>query len=111
MVELTKSVKGKLRELVHKAHEAALRQKLPELIRHVESWQRGEIDSIGLCNHIHEFDTGPAKEIYKKFTYANTQLLMEVGYGVASGILDEQSIPEEVRPQIAVAAAFYRDDS
>ena len=110
MTELTKPVKRKLRELVHKAHEGALRRELPALIRHVESWQRGEIDSIGLCNHIHDFDRGPVLKIYKTFTYANTQLLMEVGYGVASGLVDEQSIPEEVRPQIAVAAAFYRGD-
>jgi hypothetical protein len=111
MIELTKPVKRKLRELVHKAHEGALRREVPKLIRHVESWQRGEIDSIALCNHIHEFDNGPVKRINKAFTYANTQLLMEVGYGVALGVLDEQSVPEEVRPQIEVTAAFYRDDS
>jgi hypothetical protein len=67
--------------------------------------------SIGLCNHIHEFDNGPVKKIYKKFTYANTQLLMEVAYGIASGLVGEQSIPEEVRPQMAVAVACFRDES
>ncbi|MBZ5622416.1 MAG: hypothetical protein LAQ69_27340 [Acidobacteriia bacterium] len=110
--DVPKSVKKKLRELVYQAHEAALREPLSKLAPQFERWQRGEIDAIQLADLIHEFDGGPSRKIYSKFTYRNawdTQML--VAHGIDTGLLDRSAVPEEVLPYLERWLGFYRSTS
>jgi hypothetical protein len=107
--ELSKSVKKQLRDLVYAAHEKALRQPLQDLSPHFDRWRQGEIDAIGLADLIREFNDGPSREIYKRFTWSrNDDLCMLVAYGIHHGLLDEATIPEDVMAAVGKWLAFLR---
>jgi hypothetical protein len=107
--ELSKSLKRKLRELGYQAHEQALRQPLADLGAQFDRWRRGEIDAIQLADSIREFNDGPSREIYQRFTWSrNDDLPMLVAYGVDRGLLDENTLPDEVKAAIARWLAFLR---
>jgi hypothetical protein len=93
----SKSVKEKLRELIIEAHEKALRQALEELGTHFDRWRLGKIDATDLVDFIHEFDKGPSREIYKRFTWSSYNDLPKlVAAAIRDGLLDEKTIPEDV---------------
>lgn len=107
--ELSKSVKKQLRELVYTAHESALRPALVVLGKHFDRWKRGEIDAIGLSDLIREFDEGPSREIYDRFTWSrNDELPRLVADAIHSGLLAETALSQEAVPAVGTWLAFYR---
>lgn len=107
--ELSKSVKKQLRELVYAAHEKALRELLATLGKDFDRWRRGEIDAIQIADLIREFDEGPSREIYRRFTWSrNDDLARLVADAIHTGLLDETALSKEAIPAVGRWLAFYR---
>jgi len=107
--ELTKSVKKQLRDLVYAAHAKALWQPLQDLGLHFDRWQQGEIDAIELADRTREFNDGPSRDIYKRFTWRrNDDLARLVACGIYEGNLDETAVPVEVKSEVDRWLAFLR---
>jgi hypothetical protein len=109
--ELSRAVKKRLRELVYTAHEKALQDSLGTLGKHFDRWRRGEIDAIQIADLIREFDEGPSREVYQRFTWSrNDDLPRLVADAMHRGLLDERALSEEAIPAVAKWLAFYRRD-
>ncbi len=107
--ELSKSVKKQLRELVYVAHEKALQDSLATLGKHFDRWRRGEIDAIQCADLIREFDEGPSRDIYRRFTWSrNDDLPRLVADAIHTGWLEETALSEEAIPAGGRWLAFYR---
>jgi hypothetical protein len=109
--EIPKPVRKILRDLVYRAHEAALRKPLSEIVPYVEKWQRGEIDAIALADRLREFHDGPCREIYKRFTYTSIgECEMLAGGAVAQGLIDPKTVPEAAMPYLGRWLEFHRQN-
>src|SRR5438128_11689887 len=86
--ELSKCVKKQLRELVYVAHEKALQDSLAKLGQHFDRWRRSEIDAIQFADLIREFDEGPNRDIYRRFTWSRNDLPRQVADEIHTGFLD-----------------------
>ncbi|MDP9311584.1 MAG: hypothetical protein M3R24_12005 [Chloroflexota bacterium] len=104
MRDIPKRVKRLLREQAARAYEAELRRALLPLAEAFEQWKAGQIESGNLCQLIHEFHQGPARELYTRYNAA--WLDMVVARAIADGLLDRQEVPAEVldylRPVLAL---------
>jgi hypothetical protein len=108
--DLSKSAKKQLRDLVYTAHERALRVPLATLSKHFDRWQRGEIDAIEIADRIREFDQGPSREVYRRFTWSrNDDLPRLVADAIHSGLLEEAALSEEVVPAVNRWLVFLGD--
>ncbi|EEF59633.1 hypothetical protein [Pedosphaera parvula] len=90
MREPTKSEKRKLRELSMQAHEEELRRALLPVDALFDEWKQGKVSSGELAIRIHDWDRGPAFDLYKKYNYGELQL--NVAWAVAHGVLDSQKL-------------------
>ena len=107
--KIPKPVKKILSDLVYPAHETALRKPLADVLPYVEQWQRGEINVIGLADHVREFNDGPSRRIYKRFTWTNSwDLQVQVAGAIADGLIDEKSVPEAAMPYLNDLLEFQR---
>ena len=107
---LSKSAKKQLRDLVYIAHERALRVSLVTLSKHFDRWHRGEIDAIEIADRIREFDEGPSREVYRRFTWSrNEDLPRLVADAIHSGLLDEAALSKEVVPAVNRWLVFLGD--
>jgi hypothetical protein len=71
------------------------------LSKHFDRWQQGEIDAIELADRIREFDQGPSREVYRRFTWSrNDDLPRLVADAVHSGLLEESALSKEVFPAV-----------
>ena len=108
--DLSKSAKKQLRDLVYIAHERALRVSLVTLSKHFDRWQRGEIDAIEIADRIREFDQGPSREVYRRFTWSrNEDLPRLVADAIHSGLLEEAALSKEVVPAVNRWLVFFGD--
>jgi hypothetical protein len=108
--ELSKAVKKQLRELVYAAHEKALQEPLGSLAKHFDRWRRSEIDAIQIADLIREFDEGPSRETYRRFTWSrNDDLPKLVADAIHTGLLQESALPEDVLSAVRRWLSFYRD--
>jgi hypothetical protein len=107
--EFSKSVKKELRDLVYAAHEKALRASLVTLGNEFYRWQRGEIDAIEIADRIREFDQGPSRAIYRRFTWSrNEDLPRLVADAIRSGLLAETALTPEAVAAVTRWLSFYR---
>jgi hypothetical protein len=110
--ELSRSIKKQLRELVYAAHEKALREALANLAKHFDRWRRGEIDAIQIADLIREFDEGPSRETYRRFTWSrNDDLPRLVADAIHTGLLGDTALSAEAIPAVGRWLAFYRGAS
>jgi hypothetical protein len=94
MREFPKAIKRKLNELCGLAHEEALRRALEPLGRDFELWRERQLDSGTLAIRIHEFDHGPARELFNYYNRAWPEMV--VAAAIVDGLLDRRQIPPEV---------------
>jgi hypothetical protein len=108
--ELSKAVKKQLRELVYAAHEKALREPLASLGKQFDRWRRSEINAIQMADLIREFDEGPSREIYRRFTWSrNDDLPRLVADASHTGLLEECALSEEAIRAVRRWLSLYRD--
>jgi hypothetical protein len=107
MIELTKSLKRKLREQSMLAHEEELHRALAPLAGAFDQWRQGQLDSGALAVQIHDWDHGPARELFKK--YNDGLIEFNVARAIVTGILDEQAVPPDVSEYLQRHIAFYHE--
>jgi len=108
MEPLPKPIKGHLRRLVGQAHENELSRELEKLAAQVDEWRAGRLGSGELAHWLHEYDTGPLRDLYKGYNTSYHEIL--IASALQRGILYETGIPEAVWPYLQNAMAFVRDN-
>ena len=94
MREYPKKIKKMIREFAAEAHERELHRELAKLDRHFAEWRNGQLGSGALSIEVHEYETGPSRELFKRY---NGELPdMMVAYAAAAGILKREEIPAEL---------------
>lgn len=69
-------------------------------------WRNGTISSGELSYRIHQYETGPSRELYKQYNESPHQ--MSVAYAIVVGILDEAKVPPELLEAISGPLDFCR---
>jgi hypothetical protein len=107
--ELSKPMKRSLRKLSMEAHEEELRRGLVPLAQSFEEWRAGQVGSGELADLIHEFHNGPVRELFRR--YNSGMLKFTVSSAIARGVLDRQTVPEEVLEFLAREIMYCEEDA
>ena len=89
------------------AHEEELRRALVPLAEKFGQWRQGKVSSGELALIIRDWDSGPQKELFKKYNYGLTE--MNVAHAIFTGILDERKVDAELLNYLQRHITFYRD--
>ena len=106
MSEYPKRIKRQLRELAAEAYERELERELKKLDQSFEEWRQDTIGSGELSYRVHQYETGPSRELHKRYNSGRNDI--NVAYAIVVGILDEEEVPKEVMDAIARAMSFYQ---
>ncbi len=97
-----------MKKLIHHyagvAYEEELKRELRKLHVHFEEWRDDDISSSQLSDLIYAFTKGPSRELYNK--YNSSWLDLVVAQAIASGILDQDELPEELVESLSHAVQF-----
>jgi hypothetical protein len=107
MEPLPKQIKRQLSALVGQAYENDLAQELEKLAAHVDEWRAGKIEPSELAHLIHEYDTGPLRDLYKGYDTPYREVL--IASALKRGLLCKSDIPQEVWPYLQNAVAFIEN--
>jgi hypothetical protein len=66
----------------------------------------GQISCGELSSRVHQYETVPSRELYKKYNYSPHDV--NVAYAIATGILNEDEIPDEFLEAISSLLEFYQ---
>lgn len=102
----SKHVKRLLREAVTTAYERELRAELTKLDQSFAEWRAGHISSGELSHRIHQFESGAARELFKR--YNNVAPEMNVAYAITVGLLERESLPAELLEALVAPLSFYQ---
>jgi hypothetical protein len=106
MQELSKRVKRLLREQAATAHERELHRELTKLDGTFAEWRSGAISSEELTFRIHQYETGPSRELWKRYNSGPAEI--SVAYAIVVGILDEDEVPAELLEAIGRQLDWFR---
>jgi hypothetical protein len=93
MQSYPKRIKKLLREAMTEAYDRELHRELAKLDENFAKWRNGEIDNAELSDHIHQFETGPSRELFKRYNYNPHE--MSVAYAIVVGILRQDEDPPQ----------------
>jgi hypothetical protein len=105
MTDYSKRIKRLLREFAAEAYEKELSRELAKLDMSFEEWRDGKIISGELSYRIHQYEAGVSRELFKKYNEGKNDF--NVAYAIVTGILDRDTIPEEVLETIDKHLRFY----
>ena len=105
MQQYPKNIKRLLREYMAEAYERELHRELVKLDQSFAEWGEGKISSGELSYRVHQYETGPSRELYKKYNFSYHDA--NVAYAIATGILKRDDIPAELLEAISSLLAFY----
>jgi len=103
----SKRIKKLIREYSAEAHERELQRELVRLDRSFNGWREGTMGSGELSYRIHEWETGPSRNLYKKYNRGEAH--SNVAYAIAVGILDQAEVPEELLEALAGPISMFQD--
>lgn len=103
--EPPKRIKRLLREYAAQAYEEELRRALAPLAEAFDHWSRRELESSALCDLIHEFHQGPARDLHVR--YDRRHWGMAIAYAITTGVIDRASVPAELLEHLRGALEFY----
>ena len=106
MKDYPKNIKRLLREYMTEAYERELHRELTRLDTSFAQWRNGVISSGELSHRIHQYETGPSRELYKQYNESPHE--MSVAYAIVVGILDQGKVPPELLEAISGPLDFYR---
>ena len=106
MQNYPKSIKRLLREYMARAYEHELHRELTKLDQGFTEWREGTISNGELSDRLHQFEVGPARELYKKYNYLPHD--MTVAYAIVTGMLNRDEIPTELLEAISSWLAYYQ---
>jgi len=107
MREYPKPIKRRLRELMIEAYERELHRELSRLDQHFTAWRRDEISNGEMSDHVHRYETGPSRDLFKHYNHTPHDL--SVAYAIVTGILSSDEIPADVLDAIEGPLQFYQD--
>ena len=108
MDQLPKRIKRQLRELAGQAYENELAAELDKLGKRFNEWKAGKILAGDLTEDIHKFHNGPARELFKIYNDRNVRMV--VASAIVHGVLDRESVPDDVWPYVETAVQFFQED-
>lgn len=106
MPDYSKRIKKLLREFMTEAYERELHRELTKLDSSFAEWRAGKISSGELSYRIHQYETGPSRELFKR--YNDSPHDMTVAYAIVVGILERDQVPAELLEAIARPLDFYQ---
>lgn len=106
MSDYPKHVKRLLREYAAKPYERELCRELAPHDQAFAEWRAGAIDSSELSQRIHQYETGPSRELFKR--YSNGESALNVAYAVVTGILNQSEVAAELFEAFQRPLDFYR---
>lgn len=107
MSDTPKSINKLIQEYAAIAHERELIPPLHAMQAEFDRWEKGEISAWQLNNKVHEFQKGPLKEIWTKYEMSSKEAI--IAFAIASGILQEEGIPNELMEHLGRMIEFYRN--
>jgi hypothetical protein len=105
--EYSKPIKRRLRELMTEAYERELHRELLRLDQHFTAWRRGEISNGELSDRVHQYETGPSRDLFKHYNQTPHDLL--VAYAIVAGILSTEEVAPEVLDAFQGPLQVYQD--
>lgn len=106
MADYPKPIKKLLREYLTEAYEAELKRELTKLDQSFAEWRVGKISSGELSYRVHQYETGPSRELYKRYNGDLPDMM--VAYAIAAGILSEAEVPAELLEALSRPLSFYQ---
>lgn len=100
-----KNIKRLLREFMVEAYERDLHRELLKLEQSFSEWRDGQISSGELSYRVHQYETGPSRDLYSKYNVSYHD--MNVASAIVAGILKREEIPGELLEAISSLLAFY----
>lgn len=105
MREYSKKVKKLIREFAAEAHERELHRELTRLDRRFAEWRVGRLSSGELSNEIHQYETGPSRELFKRYNGDLPDMM--VAYAIAADILERREIPAELLDALSNLLEYF----
>lgn len=106
MGDYPRRIKKLLRELMTDAYEVELHREQTKLDESFAEWRAGRMSSGELSHRVHQYDTGPARELHKHYNYGPHD--MSVAYAIVTGVLKRDQLPAELLQAIKRPPAFYQ---
>ncbi|NOR71315.1 MAG: hypothetical protein GQ532_16720 [Methylomarinum sp.] len=107
-MEITKSQKKHLRELVAIAYERDLFRCLNIVKNSFDKWENNEITVWDVNDKIHQFHNDIALELYKSYVDINDPLL-SVAFGLRQGVLDISEVNINCRPMVEELLTLFKN--
>jgi len=99
--ELPEAMRGEVRALAELVHERLLAEELAKLDADFGRWRKRELNSFELESAIHRFQEGLPRQLWLRFNTNQMRVLLQrVEEGLASGVLREAELSEELLAQI-----------
>jgi len=106
-MEITKSQKRQLRELVDIAYERDLSRCLNEVKNSFDKWENNEITAWDVNDKIHQFHNDIARELYNSYVGINDPI-MSVAFGIRQGVIDISEVNIQCVPIIEEILALFK---
>lgn len=108
MSDIPKNKNKLIQEYAALVHDRELSSTLKALQAEFDLWETGEISAEQLSNQIHKFHQGPLKKIWAKYEMSSKEAM--IASAIASGILQEEGIPDELMEHLGRMIEFYRNE-
>ena len=105
MQEYPKKIKKLIREFAAEAHERELHRELTKLDRRFAEWRNGQLGSGELSDEIHQYETGPSRELFKRYNGDLPDMM--VAYSIVTCILKREEIPAELLEALASPLEYF----
>jgi len=109
MIHFTKSEKRELQSLADGAYNIELTKELENLEAAFASWHKGEIDVFELDDKIHEYYSGPRKELYKSYVMLRQPETM-VARALVTGLIGRDRVSAKVIEKLGQLIQFFKEN-
>ncbi len=106
MAGYPKNIRKLLRDWAVEAYERERYRELTKLDQNFAEWRNERISSGELSYRIHQWDSGPARDLYKRYNDGEDD--MNVAYAIVVGILMRDEIPPELLDAVERLINFYQ---
>ncbi len=107
MPEPSKATHKAIRAAADLAHRRELESALQRLARSFADWRAGKIGPFDLSIAVNEFDLGPSRMLFKRYS-DSPMLKIAVANAVNAGILKLEEVGRPARDQISALAERLR---
>ncbi len=109
MLDLSKSERRELRSLATEAYKAEWARELEKLETDFMSWRKGDNSVFDLDDRLHEYYSGPRKQLYN-FYQTQNQPEAAVARTVVIGLIGRDRISATVLEKIEHLILFFKEN-